>query len=431
MADSADSDSEIGKHDRSTRLNRTKPWDTADDVPWTLLTEPELADAYEAVIVPARRRDGYDTDDRPSYEWLSNHGFRSLTYTLREHHDTTLAVWWDEYIGDESEDGYEWTVEDERTRESMQDYLDAKQADRDAWSESTRDTIRTRLNTYARSYRAKHGTDALVAEVDDRGGDVDETAAVDRCRDTFRWMRAEYADRTIARVHDAVRGWYSWLDARAVAAVNPTNGADDWFNWDRSGGGDPVALKDQHVRSLWQAAATTRERMLVVALCAWGLRSNEVASLHADQLVLDGSPRVEFDERKNGPSTVAVVFGEDVARDRMAATAGYLFPSNRSRTGHISRSTVASRFHDLADRAGVPGSIDGESRKPHMARRFWYDAYSATVEDLLDHVGDIADEQGSASARVVLDDYLSDDRRRELRREFMTERLTGVFHDKS
>jgi len=82
---------------------------------------------------------------------------------------------------------------------------------------------------------------------------------------------------------------------------------------------------------------------------------------------------------------------------------------------------------DLADTAGVPEEIDGVARKPHMGRRFWYDAYSRTTEDLLAHVQDIADEQGSASAKVVFEDYLTDERKRELRREFMREKLSAAF----
>jgi GTPase Era involved in 16S rRNA processing len=62
-----------------------------------------------------------------------------------------------------------------------------------------------------------------------------------------------------------------------------------------------------------------------------------------------------------------------------------------------------------------------------MGRRFWYDAYSSTTEDLLEHVQDIADEQGSASAKVVFEDYLTDERKRELRREFMREKLSVAF----
>jgi GTPase Era involved in 16S rRNA processing len=62
-----------------------------------------------------------------------------------------------------------------------------------------------------------------------------------------------------------------------------------------------------------------------------------------------------------------------------------------------------------------------------MGRRFWYDAYSSTTKDLLEHVQDIADEQGSASAKVVFEDYLTDERKRELRREFMREKLSTAF----
>ena len=438
MAESADSDSETGTGDRSRRLERTKPWDSADDVPWTLLTEAELADAYEAVIAPALRREGRDPkSDRPSYEWLSANGYRTLTYTLREHHDTTLAFWWDEYISDDVDEnqGYSWNVEDEQTRDSFGRFIEARQADNENWNAaSTPDTIRTRLSCYAKNYRERHGTDDLISPVD-ADSDVDETEAVDQCRMTFRYMRADgnggdgYAEPTIARVHDAIRMWYEWLVERRVAAFNPTNGADDWFGWRRSNDDDPVALDTDHVRAMFEATVTTRDRMLVVALCAWGLRAGEVASLHADQLVLDDEqPRVEFAERKNGPGSVAIVYGADIARDRIAATGGgYLFPSKRSETGHIHRSTVAAWFPDLADRAGVPEEIDGQSRKPHMGRRWWYDRYTATLEDVLEHVEEIAAEQGSTSVQVVRDSYLSEERLRELRREFMEDRLAHVF----
>jgi hypothetical protein len=62
-----------------------------------------------------------------------------------------------------------------------------------------------------------------------------------------------------------------------------------------------------------------------------------------------------------------------------------------------------------------------------MARRFWYDAYSTTQEAILGEVGEIAAEQGSASAEVVLQEYLSPERRRRLRREYMREWLDEAF----
>ena len=375
------------------------------------------------------RSDGYDPEsERPSYEWLSNNGFRGLTYALKEYHDTTFGEFWSQTLGYDTESSsYEWDIEHDDTRESFEQYLDAKQSAANDWTDSTRETMRYRLARYARSYRERHGTDDLLSPVH-ADSDISGTDAVDRCRETFAYMSNEYAESTIARVHDAIRTWYGWLVERRVATVNPTNGAEDWFSWTRSSDTDPVALEAEHVRSMFDAAVTSRERMLIIGLAGWGLRAGEVAALHEDQLQLDADePYIQFDERKNGPGTVAIVFGEDVARRHTTRVDGYLFPSERSQTGHVYGTTIAGWFHDLADKAGVPEEIGGVTRKPHMGRRFWYDAYSRTTQDLLEHVQDIADEQGSSSAKVVFEDYLTDERKRELRREFMREKLSSAF----
>lgn len=429
MPKSADSDSENKQRGGSGNVERTKPWRSAEDVPWSLLTEEQLADAYAAVVEPALRREGMKpATDRPSYEWLSNNGFRGLIYTLKTYHDTTFGEFWTQTLGySESHDGYDWGIEDEQTRESFEKYLAEKQAAANDWTDSTRETVRYRLARYSRSYRERHGTDDLLAPVSAES-DITETEAVDRCRETFTYMAGEFAEPTIARVHDAVRRWYNWLVERRIATVNPTNGAEDWFGWSRSSDTDSIALAPEHVRAMYDTAIRSRDRMMLVALAAWGLRAGEVAALHEEQLdLVADEPHIEFEERKNGPGTVSIVYGADVARRHCDRIDGYLFPSARSQTGHVYSSTIANWFHDLADRAGVPETIDGVERKPHMGRRFWYDAYSQTTEELLAHVQDIAEEQGSTSAKVVFEDYLSDERKRELRREFMREKLAAAF----
>ncbi len=128
-------------------------------------------------------------------------------------------------------------------------------------------------------------------------------------------------------------------------------------------------------------------------------------------------PYVDFEERKNGPGQVSILYGRTAATDRLAELDerdqwnGYLFPSDRSALGHRTRQTILSWFDALADSADLPAEIDGKKPIPQMARRFWYDAYSATQEAILADVGEIATEQGSASAKVVLQEYLSPDRR--------------------
>ena len=223
------------------------------------------------------------------------------------------------------------------------------------------------------------------------------------------------------------------------------SGLDDEYRWSRrvnTSEESPAnpALDPTHVQALYAATRTSAERLLVVALCAWGLRSGEVAALHRSQLVFEPGaevPHIAFEERKNGPGEVSLLFGRGVAEERIVELGdreewnGYLFPSKRSAAGHITRQTVLNRFDELARRADLPDEIAGQKPVPQMGRRFWYDSYSATQEAILAEIGEIAAEQGSASAEVVLREYLSTERRRTLRREHMRERLAVAFEDVS
>ena len=273
-------------------------------------------------------------------------------------------------------------------------------------------------------------------------GDVPAYEATDSAWAAFDRLDGELAPRTMRRIHEAVDDWYAHLVRRKRAAVNPVAGLEDEYRWSRRANGTDEspsnsALDPAHVQALYETATTASEELLVVALCGWGLRSGEVAALHRSQLVLDPPeadvPYVDFEERKNGPGRVSILYGRDTVTDRLAELGerkswnGYLFPSARSASGHRTRQTILGRFDDLANRAGLPDKLAGEKPVPQMARRFWYDAYSATQEAILEEVGEIAAEQGSASAEVVLQEYLSPERRRRLRREYMRERLDEAF----
>ncbi|WP_229783103.1 tyrosine-type recombinase/integrase [Haloarcula pellucida] len=378
--------------------------------------------------------DGMDPEtERPSHEWLSNNGYRALIYALREYHDRTFGEFWADDLGLE-EGGYDWDIGHEPTVDALERYLDRKQS-RLSWSERSVQTHRYRLARYVRAYEGVNGSADILSPVD-ANSDVDESVAVEECWDTFDALDKRISRTSLERIYKTVSKFYEMYVDRHEFALNPTDGLHyDWSD-SRDGGStrDNPPLDADHVRALADAAKDTRERLLVVALCAWGLRSSEVAALHTSQLVLDDDhPRIEFTERKNGPGSVALIYGADVARDRIAEFAdgdwnGYLFPSSRSASGHRTRGTILDWFHDLAKRADLPETIGGSRPVPQMGRRFWYDRYSDTVEQLVEHqIQEIAEEQGSASADVVWGNYLSEERRRELRREFMREKLSAAF----
>jgi hypothetical protein len=428
--------------DRTTAENSGTP----DDIPWTLLDLDELIDTYWNTIVPVMREDGLDPEaDRPTHAWLSANGFRGLIYALREYHDRTFGEFWSKDLDlEQQSEGYDWGTGHEPTVDLLETYIESRR-DRGELSDSSADTLRYRIAKYVRAYRDVNDSGDLLGPVA-RDGDVPAYEATDAAWAAFDRLDGELAPRTMRRIHEAVDDWYAHLVRRKRAAVNPVAGLEDEYRWSRRVNGTDEspsnpALDPAHVRALYETASTAGERLLVVALCGWGLRSGEVAALHRSQLVLDPPkadvPYVDFEERKNGPGQVSILFGSDAATDRLAELSereswnGYLFPSSRSAANHRTRQTILNRFDELADRAGLPDEVAGEKPVPQMARRFWYDAYSATQEAILEEIGEIAAEQGSASAEVVLREYLSPERRRRLRREYMRERLDEAFGEVS
>lgn len=408
------------------------------DPRWSLLDREQLVTAYREFVEPELRADGKAVTDRPTHAWLREHGFRTLIYTLREHHDTTFTAFWCEDLGygDEQDDGYSWAISDENTIDALESFLDSRRQRGDLAESSVR-TLRSRLNRYVRAYYAVTGEADVLrrvapdAETPQHAATDAAWSAIDRLDAT-----AELAERTVARIHEATSAWYDHLVRRQRAAFNPVSGLQAEFNWTRETAADPVALSASHVRALDDAATTTKERLLLRALCAWGLRSSEVAALHISQLSLNTSPPfIAFDERKNGPGEVSMLYGVSALERRLAnlgdrpSWSGYLFPSTQSTSGHVTRQTIRNWFLDLVARGDVPDEIAGQTPKPQMGRRFWYSAYSEAIERVSEGIEEIAIEQGSSDPQVVLENYLSDERARQLRREYMREQLQTAFRE--
>lgn len=105
---------------------------------------------------------------------------------------------------------------------------------------------------------------------------------------------------------------------------------------------------------------------------------------------------------------------------------GFLFPSARSKSSHISTSTIRRRFRSLAEEADV--TVDGDRPTPKLGRRFWYTTYGDAVRRVAERFADVAEEQGSTDEGVVLDNYLSEAEQRRHRREEMRDELEELFN---
>ncbi|KTG26890.1 tyrosine-type recombinase/integrase [Haloferax profundi] len=398
---------------------------------WSRKSLDDLESFYWDTIAPAMDRDGMNpTRDVPTYEWLTDHGWSGIAYALREKHDLTPRQFFVDVVGlgdDEADHGYEWHIENDATIEAFESYLDMLESRR-GLAESTLPTRRTHLARFARVYRDLHGSADLLAELDDRDTEPDEIA---RCLDVLDEFDADLStDGTKLKYLQTVRAFYEYLVDFRRARYNPVENAAKQFRWEQ-GQPDNRTMTATQVRAVYAAATDLEDRLLVLGLAGWGLRPNELASLDASQLSLTGDdPHISFEARKNGPGTVALLYGVDAVADRIDVLSaddwnGFLFPSSRSKTGHIARETVNRRFKRLADDANV--TVDGETPTAKLCRRFWYTAYQEAVDDMLSQLEGVAADQGSKSTEVVMSNYLSEERRRSFRRQAMREKLAAVF----
>ena len=399
---------------------------------WIDKDEDDLETFYWQEIAVEMRADGLEpaTETSP-YQWLVEHGYSGFIDYLKREFDSTLGEFYeDRDLPPEATDDY-WGLDHDPTRTALESYVEELGRRRDH-PETTVAPIRSRLKKYASLYADVNETDDLLSALlreDERPEEIDRALAVFDVLDRLLGTTAskfKYLEDT--------RRWYRWLVDVGRAAYNPLDRMEKRFGWDRPEWDNP-ALSRADVRKLARTAETPDERFLVVGLAGWGLRPSELCSLRADQLVLapeDGVPYVEFQEgeRKNGPGTVSLLVGLDALEARLdrfdaESADGYLLPSSASRCGHVTTDTARRQFANLAERANV--TVAGGTPTPKHGRRFWYSLYGDAVREVAERFADVAEEQGSASARVVLDNYLSEAERRKHRREAMRAELRAAF----
>jgi len=401
---------------------------------------------YHEEIAQKMRADGLDPDhETPTYAWLSDH-YRGFIAHLSRNFDLSPGDFYAE-IGVPPNDDDDTSpfafVDDQETRHALESYLHELR-DRQGRAESTVATRCSVLRRYAETYQQVNDTDDLLSPLQSEQGSSEEKA---RVADTFDVLR--HLDETLnthasrRKYVQEVRQFYQHRVDFGEADYDPTTRLERRFGWDSAPDWDNPALEADQIKRLYQTAKTPADRLLVVGVCGWGLRPSEVCALHTRQLTLspdeddpEGSdPYIDFgeDERKNGPGTVALLVGVEELETRVDDLHethgddwnGYLLPSPSSKSGHISTETARRHFRDLADVAGV--TVDETVPTPKMGRRYWYTAYGAAVRRVAERFEDIAEEQGSKSADVVLDNYLSKAEKRRHRREEMRGDLEGLF----
>jgi integrase len=405
---------------------------------WSRKSLDELVEYYTDHIHPEFLADSTHIDQPyPTAKWLREHGYSGIRYTLREHHSRTFTEFVQEDVGEadlQIDNGgsdapqQRFGIEHEPTEAAVDAYF-TRREDRELLAESTLASRRSRFRTWITTYRDQHDTDALL----EHAGDSEQKATErQRARDVLDDIADSLgSDQSRLTFVADVRPVYSWLTDEGYLAFNPLDGVESEYGWERPDA-DNQSLQAADIQQLLATAETPAEELLVTALPGWGLRPSEVAKLHVSQFALEGDdPHIAFEERKNGPGTVAIHYGVHTVSDRIDQLAdnddwqGYLFPSPTNARAHVHSDTITNRFKRLADRAEI--YVDGQLATPRTARRFWYSTYSSAMIDIRAEMDDIASEQGAQSGTVVWEQYLSEADRRRRRRQAMAAKLTDAF----
>jgi len=401
---------------------------------------------YRDEIVSALRADPTvdvdPTSETPTYAWLKSN-YSGFVERLRREYDLSPGQFYDavDLPPEKDEDAGGWELDHEPTVRVFEDYLEELERDRGR-ADTTVGPRRSRLKTYARTYRDVNETGDLLTPLLDETAKPDEIA---RVRDTFRVLDDELGTLASKKKYvSAVRNWYTFVVEMGRGLYNPAENLLNRFGWDEDPRYDHPALSRGDLAAMLDVGDAD-ERFLLLALAGWGLRPVEACELHVEQLVLDpGSeegtvPYIEFaaGERKNARrtrNTVELLVGVDATRSRVAdlgdrdGWTGYLLPG-QSIERPMSTATARRWLRDLGARAAV--QVDGGHPLPKMGRRTWYRLYRQQRPSIEAGTAAVAAAQGSRDAAVSERNYLDERTRREARaeamRELVREELAAVF----
>ncbi|WP_162524342.1 integrase [Halobellus captivus] len=406
----------------------------------------DFARFYRDEIVPRLREDPSQNIDpsieTPTYAWLKSN-YSGFVERLRRDHDLSPSQFYevaDLSLADTDGEG-EWGISHEPTIRALEDYLEELERDRGR-AATTINPRKSRLKTYATTYRDVNETSDLLSPLLDETTRPDEIA---RVRDTFRVLDDELGTLASKKKYvSAVRNWYTFVVEMGRGIYNPAENLLNRFGWDEDPKYDHPALSQSDLEGLLDVADAD-ERFLLLALAGWGLRPVEACELHVDQLTLapdpdDGTvPYVEFaaGERKNARrtrNTVEILVGVDATRRRIGdltereGWTGYLLPG-QTVDRPMSTATARRWLRDLGRRANI--QIDGSHPLPKMGRRTWYRLYRRQRPSIEAGTAAVAAAQGSSDAAVSERNYLDERTRREARaeamRDLVRQELASVF----
>lgn len=356
---------------------------------WKQYDEQDLKEYYTSIIEPKLVNEtSLKEGQRPTKRELLDIGAGDYVGALQRETDRTMKEFLEEVVGLEdryADHEFRWNTTDEQTLDKLDEFMQhLRNVNQQIESENTYENIAYVLNPWLEGWFEIHDNEKLIETLKQ----ANEEEMYDSLEPVFEYMDTRVPSGKTKRMYGHyVNEFCKFLNTPTQPLdYNPVSDLLSQYDWGQipATPENRLGLTIQAITKLWNAANSSEEHFLLIAAFAWGLRTNEIASLHVSQLTFapdygdHEGPVIEFESRKWGSNPVNVVYGISAAKNHIEHLqsiygdewSGYLFPSADSNRDYIRRKNLREQFGNLGDQAGL--DLGEVNLSPKHGRNTWY-----------------------------------------------------------
>jgi len=371
-------------------------------------TESYMRDRWPAEVREKLLEQGLDPQEKPTHEWLREHGYRQFLRRARE-----LGYTPDDFLLEEC--GFEprskdWPCGDAEVIAQVEDWIEYNDEVWERINNGSIDNARTHLRKIMELSQECNGTANLL-----KYGRGDEQVCVRRAKRLMRKLKKEVPNSgTRSNYVTTFRDFLGDKHDDGIVEYDPITPLVARAEWTHEPEQPEYVPTPSQIRICFEACETLTEQILILSLAGHGMRTSSLTGDdNQDAYRLDAPiPHREYSaDRKNGVGVSPLVVGVDLLEeyfDRLAADPEYngeILPSDDSEDGARSDEWVRKKVSDIADRADVT-LANGEDLKPSHCRQFWYTYYSEAYSEWKEKMDDVAALRGASSGEVVWESYI-------------------------
>lgn len=394
-------------------------------------TEEYVKHRFPAEVREQRRMQGKDPDIKPRHTWLRENGHSGIQNYADRQGKTVDDVLLEE-CGFEPRERKPLPGTHAETKKLIKRWLEDEEDEFGRINDTTVGNTWTYMRRLLEICQDKLGSSNLLRPARaPPGEDVQLTLKI------FRGLNEELESEG-ARFNygSALDKFYEYLEMIGKVDSNPAGVLLHRMGWTHEREPPEMVPTPKQVRKCWAATETIEEKIIIISLAGCGMRTGDLLIIDARedvQLKLIDPQICLDDRRKNLQGTVPIIVGMDyletyieILDEEEEDWNGALFPSDLSEDGTRSDGWVRARVEEIVERADVT-LPDGSKPTPKHFRRFWYNEYLEAYRSYMAMVQDVANVQGSKSARIVDTHYLSSHHERDHFRQYAQAHFETAF----